>query len=55
LTINTLSRILKVTHFHPHVRIVCETGLPLLLKTPIGRNGSRVDVYIHNDVSVTKG
>jgi hypothetical protein len=49
LSINTLSRILKVTQFHPHVRIVCESGQPVLLKTPIGRYGSHVDVYIQND------
>lgn len=49
LNINTLSRILKVTQFHPYVRIVCEPGQPVLLKTPIGRHGSHVDVYIQND------
>ena len=46
LSISTLSRILKVTHFSPHVCIVCEHGQPVRLQTQLGVHGSRVDVFI---------
>jgi hypothetical protein len=46
LSISTLGRILKVTQFSAHVRIVCENGQPVRLKTQLGSHGSRVDVFI---------
>ena len=51
LNISTLSRILKVTQFSQNVNIVCEVGLPVRLKTQIGRHGSRVDVFIQPETN----
>ena len=53
LSINTLGRILKVTQFSSHVRIVCESGRPVRLSSQLGPNGSRVDVFIQPESSGT--
>ena len=46
LNIATLGRILKVTQFHPVVRIVCDAGRPVLFSTQLGTAGSRIDIYV---------
>lgn len=55
LSISTLSRILKVTQFSPHVRIVCERGLPVRLQTAIGGHGSHVEVFIQPETTPAPG
>lgn len=52
LSINTLGRILKVTQFSPHVRIVCESGQPVRLTSSLG---SRSENDVHNDVPWLRG
>ena len=53
LNISTLGRILKVTQFHPVVRIVCDGGRPVRLSTNIGDAGSHIDIYIQPEQSAT--
>jgi hypothetical protein len=54
LSISTLSRVLKVTHFNQTVQIVCEVGLPVLLRTAIGAHGSAVDVFVQSDAAAPR-
>lgn len=53
LSIATLSRVLKVTQFSPNVHIGCEPGLPVRLTATLGRNGSRADIYIQQEPTLS--
>ena len=53
LNISTIGWILKVTQFHPVVRIVCDGGRPVRLRTNIGDAGSHIDIFIQPEQSDT--
>ena len=54
LPINTLCRILKITAFSKFIHVVCEPGLPMRLKAPLGPQGSQVNIFLQHEGNPNK-